>query len=131
MADPIALTVQTILGPFAAVGNGSSAPVSQADFIWTASQGADGNTFVCTGREIILARNDNVGDKTITIISVDDETNRSENIGAYTIQPTTHAVFGQGLTTSKGWMSTGKTVRVNTNSADILLAILRLPAGYP
>lgn len=131
MADPIALTVQTILGPFDAVGNGSTAPLSQVDFVWTASQGTDGNTFVCTGREIILAQNTNVGDKTITIVSVDDETNRSENIGAYTMQTLTFSVFGQGLTLSKGWMSAGKTIRINTNSADVLLAVLRLPAGYP
>lgn len=130
MADPIALTVQTIVDPFGTIGAGTSAPVSQADFVFTASQGADGNTFVCTGREIAIVTNSGAVDRVVTVVSVDDETNRSENI-SYTIQAATYAVFGVGLTNSKGWKSATGTIRINAAHAEVLVAVLRLPAGYP
>lgn len=126
MADPTAITVQTVLAPFAAVGAGA------ADFTFAAGTVSDGDTFVCTGRELLLVKNTEVADpKTITITSVDDETNRSENITSYSLAAGDYAVFGVGLTNSKGWKSTAGTIRITVSAATVKVAVLRLPAGYP
>ena len=125
MADPTAITVQTIKGPWAAItANG-------ADYTYAAGTITDGDTFVCTGREILLVNNVNVAAKKITITSVDDETNRSEDITDYSVGAGEFAVFGVGLTNSKGWKSTAGTIRITVEHADVKVAVLRLPAGFP
>ena len=125
MADPTALTVQTIKAPFAAIA------ANGVDFTFAAGTITDGDTFICTGRELLLVNNVNVAAKTILIVAVDDETNRSENIGPYSIGAGEFAVFGQGLTNSKGWKSTAGTIRITVEHADVKVAVLRLPAGFP
>jgi hypothetical protein len=125
MADPTAITVQTIKGPFEAIG------ANGADYTYAAGTVTDGDTFVCTGREILLVNNVNVAAKWITITSVDDETNRSEDITTYSVGASEFAVFGVGLTNSKGWKSTAGKVRITVEHADVKVAVLRLPAGYP
>lgn len=126
MADPTAITVQTIKGPWEAItANG-------ADFTFAAGTPSDGDTFVCTGREILLVTNTEVADaKKVTIVSVDDETNRSENITDYSLAAGDFSVFGVGLTNSKGWKSTAGTIRITVEAATVKVAVLRLPAGYP
>jgi hypothetical protein len=124
MADPVVLTVQNVTAPFAAVTAGS------ADFTFAASS-LDGNTFQCTGRELLLVQNSDAGVTTITITSVDDEKGRAEDITTYSMAAADFVVFGVGLTNSKGWKSTAGTIRVTTSDVDVKLAVLRLPAGYP
>ncbi|MCZ2155740.1 MAG: hypothetical protein LC114_17885 [Bryobacterales bacterium] len=126
MADPTAITVQTIKGPFEAVTAGS------VDFTFAAGTVTDGDTFVCTGRELLLVTNTEVADaKTITITSVDDEKGRSEDITTYSLAAGDFAVFGVGLTNAKGWKSTAGTIRITVSAATVKVAVLRLPAGYP
>ena len=126
MAAPTVIVVQEKpLAPFAAVGVGA------ADFVWVAGTVTDGDTFVCTGRELLLANNTQVGAQTITIVSVDDETNRAEDITTYALAAGDFAVFGQGLTNSKGWKSTAGTIRITVSHAEVKVAVLRLPAGFP
>ena len=125
MAPPVVITVQQMKGPFADIA------ANAADYTMVAGTITDGNTFVCTGREILLARNINVGAQTITIVSEDDEDKRSENIAAYSIGPSEYAVFGIGLTNQRGWKSTTGLVRITVGHADVLVAVLRLPSGFP
>jgi len=125
MADPTVITVQTIKGPFEAIS------ANGADYTMAAGTITDGDTFVCTGREILLCRNINVGAQTITITSIADETNRTEDIATYSIGASEYAGFGVGLTNAKGWKSTAGTIRITVSSADVLVAVLRLPAGFP
>ena len=126
MADPTVITVQTVLGPFATYS------ANAADFTFAAGTVTDGDTFVCTGREILLALNtEAVTARTITVTSVDDETNRSGSITTYSLAAGEYAAFGVGLTNSKGWMSTAKTIRLTVSNAAVKVAVLRLPAGYP
>jgi hypothetical protein len=114
------------VGPWTAITAGS------ADFTFAAGTPSDGDTFVCTGREILLVRNTEVADaKTVTIVSVDDETNRAENITNYSLAAGDFAVFGVGLTNAKGWKSTAGTIRITVEAATVQVAVLRLPAGYP
>ena len=126
MAAPTVITVQAKpLGPFAAITAGL------ADFTFAAGTVTDGDTFACTGRELLIVNNTNIGTQTVTIVSVDDETNRSEDITIYSLASGDFAVFGQGLTNSKGWKSTAGTIRITVSHAEVKVAVLQLPAGYP
>ena len=125
MADPTALTVQNVLSPWAAYGAGT------ADFTFAAGTLTDGDTFVCTGREILLAYNPTAGALTITVTATDDETNRAESITTYSLAAGDFAAFGVGLTNAKGWKSATGTIRITVSSASLTVAVLRLPAGYP
>jgi hypothetical protein len=124
MADPVALTVQNVLAPFADVTAGL------ADFTFAAAW-LDGNTFVCTGRELLLVQNSDAGVTTITVVSTDDEKGRAENITTYSMAAGDFVAFGVGLTNSKGWKSTSGTIRVTASDVDVKIAVLRLPAGFP
>jgi hypothetical protein len=124
MAAPTVLTVQNIKGPFETIA------ANGADFTFAAGTITDGDTFVCTGREILLVKN-GTGTNTITITSVDDEKGRAEDITTYSLATTEHAVFGVGLTNSQGWKSSAGTVRITVSSVEVSVAVLRLPAGYP
>lgn len=120
-----AITVQEVSAPFDAISAGSE------DFTFAASDNANGNYFVCTGRELIVVENTNVGAQTITIDSVDDEKGRQEDITTYSLAANDFAVFGVGLTNAKGWKQTSGQVYIDTSDADVKIAVLRLPAGYP
>lgn len=121
---PTALTVQNILAPFAAVAAGA------ADFTFAAGTITDGDTFTCTGREILVVFNNDAGATTLTITSVDDEKGRSEDI-VYSLAAGDYAAFGVGLTNAAGWQSSSKTIRITVSDADLRVAVLRLPAGFP
>jgi len=125
MANPTAITVQEIKAPFAAI------TANSADFTFAAGTITDGDTFVCTGRELLLFQNTDVGAVTVTITSVDDEKGRAEDITSYSLGAGEFAVFGVGLTNAKGWKSTSGTIRITVSDADLKVAVLRLPAGYP
>jgi hypothetical protein len=125
MADPTALTVQTILGPFATYGAGL------AHFTVASGTITDGNTFVCTGKELLFFQNTDAGAVTVTITSEVDEKNRLGTITTYSIGIGEFACFTCGLTTKSGWMSTAGTIKFTVSDADLKVAVLRLPAGYP
>jgi hypothetical protein len=126
MAPPTVITVQEVKAPFAAITAGT------ADFTFAAGTLTDGDTFACTGRELLLVTNTEAADaKTITITSVDDEKGRAEDITSYSLAAGDFAVFGVGLTNSKGWKSTAGTIRITVSAATVKVAVLRLPAGYP
>lgn len=126
MANPTALTVQNIKGPFEAIA------ANGADFTFAAGTITDGDTFVCTGREVLLVTNsDPTNPYTISIVSVDDEKGRAEDITTYSLAAGEFAAFGVGLTNAKGWKSTAGTIRITVSNAAVKVAVLRLPAGYP
>lgn len=120
-----AIINQAILSPWAAYGAGL------ADFVWTDGTVTPGVGFVSTGREVVIVKNTNVGAQTVTINAVDDETNRAESITAYSLAAGDYAVFGVSLTNSKGWQSASKTIQILVSHADVKVAVLTLPAGYP
>jgi hypothetical protein len=122
MAAPTVITVQQVKGPFEAVGAGV------ADFTFAAGTITDGDTFQCTGKELLLVTNsDPTNPYTVTITSVDDEKGRAEDITSYSLAAGDFAVFGVGLTNSKGWKSSAGTIRITVNNAAVKVAVLRLP----
>lgn len=123
MADPTAITVQDITGPFAAITAGS------ADYTMAAGDATNGNTFVVTGREILILQNTSgAAAYYVTITSVDDEKGRSEDITEYSLANDDFVVFGVGLTNSKGWKSAAGLIRIDVENTSVLVAVLRLPS---
>ena len=124
MADATAITVQDITEPFEAVTAGS------ADFTTAAADSGNGNTFVCTGREILILQNDEVGALTVTITSTDDATGRTEDITTYSLAAGDRAVFGVGLTNAKGWKNSSGLITLTASADTLKVAVLRIPAGF-
>jgi hypothetical protein len=121
-----AFTPNTLKGPFDTITAGSATVTLTA-----ASAGAD--TFVCTGRDLILVQNSHaVTAYTVTITSIADEKGRTGDITTYSLAAGEIAVFGCGLTNSPGWKnaSTG-VITITASNASVKVSILRLPAGYP
>ena len=98
------------------------------DFTWTDSTAAfaDGVSFVNTGREILLARNDSGGALTITISSVVDKYNRTGDITTYSLANGDYAWFGPFK--PSGWNQAGTNLLYAAASGDdMFFAVCRLP----
>ncbi len=120
-----AITPTTIKGPFETIN------ADGADFAWTQGD-TDGDTFACTGRQVLLVKNTHATDpQTVTIDSVDDGQNRQADITTYSLAAGEYAAFGVGLTNETGWKTAAGIVNLDCSSADIYYAVLTLPAGYP
>lgn len=118
------LTVTTLLDPF------DIPTANEVDITWAAADVANGNYFTCTGREILLVWNNGGGSAYyVTITSVDDEKQRSENVTEYDVGINEVAAFTQGATNSRGWKQTNGQVYIDGENADLDFAVLRLPAG--
>lgn len=123
MAPPTVLAIQNIKGPFATIA------ANGADFTFAAGTITDGDTFACTGREILLVKN-GTGTNTITITSVANAKARTGDITTYSLGAGEFAAFGVGLTNTPGWKSSG-VIRITVSSAEVSVAVLKLPDGYP
>lgn len=119
------ITVQDVTAPFEAVTAGS------ADFTFAAATATDFDEWICNGRDLLLVFNGSGGALTLTIHSVDDEKGRAENITTYSLADGDYAAFGIGLTNSKGWQQTDRTIHIDGSAVGVTFAILRLPAGFP
>jgi hypothetical protein len=121
-----ALVVQTLKAPFAVLSAG--------DLDYTMAAGdVTGNTFVCTGREIVLIYNPVGGSTyTVTITSVANAKNRTGNVAAYSMAAGDFIAWAGGLTSQPGWKnaSTG-VITLTASNAAVLIAVVRLPAGLP
>lgn len=124
MADPTVIVVQELKGPFAAIA------ANGANITFAACTVTDGDVFTCTGREILVFKN-TTGTNTVTITSVDNDKGRAEDITSYELEAGEVAMFGVGLTNAKGWQSAAKTIRITSSAAELTVAAVRLPAGYP
>lgn len=95
---------------------------------WTAWDASNGNRFLCTGREILLARNTNgSAAKTVTVTSQADAQGRTGDISADSIAANAMHVYQRFPLA--GWADSNGYVNVDGESTDIEFAVLRLPAG--
>ena len=86
-----ALTVATPKGPY------DSVSANGLDFAFTAADEVNGNAFVCSGRELVLMRNDHATDAaTVTIASAPDPYGRTKDITAYSLAAGEFAAFWVG-----------------------------------
>jgi hypothetical protein len=115
------IPVQTPLGPFPALPVAANA----LDITVQAADVANLNEFVFTGKELILVKNDDAGAQTITLTSVADEQKRTGDITTYSVGIGEYAAF---LATSlKGWQQSDGKFYLAASSANIKIAVLRLP----
>lgn len=119
------ITVQEIKSPFAVISAGG------LDFTMAALDAVNGNQFTCVGREIIILENTDAGAQTVTINSAADEKNREGDLSAYSLAANDFVVAPMGLTNSPGWKQSDGKIQIDTSSANIKIAVLRLPAGFP
>jgi hypothetical protein len=121
MAGETALSIITPKGPYDAVA------ANGLDFAFTAADAVNGNSFICTGRELLLIRNDHQTDPaTITITSAPDPYGRTKDIAAYSLAAGEFAAFWIGK--SIGWrQSDGKVWLSIAGTGTIKLAVLRIP----
>lgn len=94
---------------------------------WTAWDATNGNRFLCTGREILLARNVGAGAQTVTVTSQNDPQGRTGDISADSIAAGAFACY-QRFPLS-GWADANNYVNIDGSTTDIEFAVLRLPAG--
>lgn len=100
-----------------------------AAFVFTTAD-ATSNTFVSTGRELLLVRNTGAAPQTVTVTSVADNVNRTGDITAYSlpIGSVTPQFAVLGPFPANGWKQTNGTVIVAASSTDIAFAVIRLPS---
>lgn len=116
-----ALTVQTTIAKHPA-----SVAANAADFTFAAGDAGNGNYFVHTGRQLILARNTGAGARTITLQSAPDVLNREQDITAYSIGAGEFAIFPQPLALD-GWRQSNGQFYIDVEHAEVTLAVITLP----
>lgn len=110
-----ALPIVTVTGLNAAASN---------LLAWTAADVANGNSYVCTGRELVLVRNvSGVTAADITVTSVADRLGRTATFVEEIAPGTTHVLM-RGI---DGWRQTDRTVLLSGETVDIQFSIIRLP----
>jgi len=90
-----------------------------ADVTFVASDVVDGNSVPWTGKEMLIARNDDIGAVTITIAGIDDAIGRAGSITAYSVGAGETAVFDL----SHPAFSTAGNVNIDASDADLMLGV--------
>ena len=114
----------TIQVPLGSIGDYSVADA--ADFTFLAADVANMEQYVSTGKEMIIARNVGGGPFTVTVNSVNDPFNRTNDITAYSIGAGEFAIFGPFDRT--GWKQAGSAfVFFQADNVAIEFAVIRIP----
>jgi len=99
-------------------------PGDKSAFDWQAAD-QDGNTFLSSGREILLFRNLSADNRDVNVTSVSD---RAKRTGTYMVQ--LHASeYGAAMFGVEGWRASDMTITVTGSGSDVEFAVLRLPTG--
>lgn len=102
----------------------SAYSVVPASVTFVTSDNVNGTSFAHTGSEILIVNNTDAASQTVTVKSVADLTGR---LGDTTklMNPGSFYVFQ--LFPVQGWRQTNGTILINTTSANVKLAVIRLP----
>lgn len=95
------------------------------NYVYTAADVANGNSFGCTGHEVVVAQNTDSGSHTVTISSAPDAYGRSGDITSYALAAGLFAVLP--FFTVAGWRQSDGTIHIQANDATVKFAVLRLP----
>jgi hypothetical protein len=117
-----ALPIVSPPGPYPAL---PIAPTG-ADFVFTAADSVNGNSFTSTGRELVLVQNSGGSAYTVTFASVADGINRTGDIASYSVGAGLYSMFGPFA--QNGWKQSDGTVHVTASNAALKLAVVRLPS---
>lgn len=116
-----ALPIISPLGSYPALPLGAGS----AAFVFTAPDAVNFNSFVATGRELLLVNNTGTT-ATITVHSVVDPSNRTGDITTYSVAGSTFAVLGPFKL--PGWQQADGTIWVDCSAVGVTLAVVRLPS---
>jgi hypothetical protein len=121
----MAATALPIVTP---IGSYPPLPVAPttADFVFTAGDNVNGNSFVSTGREIVIVHNGGASAGTVTFTSVADGIQRTGDITAYSVGVGLYSLFGPF--TKTGWTNTSGLVVLTCSAATMTFAVIRLPS---
>lgn len=110
---------QEPLGPFPTL------PVTAdgLDIAFTDGNASEGNEFTATGSDLLIAKNIGSGARTITLLSVVDQFNRTGDITTYSLGAGEVASFFFG---TNGWLQSNGKININVSHAEVKLAILAL-----
>lgn len=114
-----ALTSQTPKGPYP-----GTVAANDLDITFAAMDAVNGNSVTLNGPLLLLFRNDNAGAQTVTINSTTDPYNRSGDVSAYSIGAGEYAAF---IVKPLGWIQSDGALYLDTSSADVKIAVLKLP----
>ena len=95
-----------------------------AALTWTAADPTNKNEVILTGREILLARNDDAAAQTVTVHSVGDPYSRTGD-ASREIAAGEYGVFQMFPTC--GWQQSNGKLNIDAASANVKFAVLRLP----
>lgn len=108
--------------PLGAFGDYSA--INSAEYDFLPADVANMEQTILTGRELVLARNNDFGPNNITFSSTLDPFNRTKDI-AYQIQAAEESIFGPFVLT--GWRQVGGFLFFQADNSNIEFAVIRLP----
>jgi hypothetical protein len=117
-----ALAIQSPPGSYPTLPIGAT----DADFTFAAADTSNGNSFVSTGRELLLVNNSGGSAYTVTITSVADSIQRTGDITTYSIGAGLFSWFGPFQ--QAGWKQSDGTIYVDASNTAITFAVCRLPS---
>ena len=103
---------------------GDYSPIQSAEYDFLQADVGNMEQTVLTGKELVLARNNDFGPHNITFTSVRDPFNRTKNI-AYQIQPAEESVFGPFVLT--GWRQLDGFLYFQADNTNVEFAVIKLP----
>lgn len=115
---------RTQLTPVTVGWQDADVSANELDYTWTAADDVNGNAFAPTGKEILLARNTDVGAQTVTIPAADDAIGREGEITAYSIGAGEEARFGRFRPSD--WAQNDGNVHVDASDAAVEFLLLKL-----
>jgi hypothetical protein len=90
----------------------------------TAMDASNGNSFVATGKEVLVIQNTDSAPHTVTITSAPDQLGRTDAaLTSYSIPANSSAAIE--MTQLVGWIQTGQVVNMTTTSALVKISVLR------
>lgn len=118
MADRTVLTKSQLSGPYHVAGDAVT---------WTAADVANKNSFVATGKEVLLARNSNTGSTahTVSVTSVANRKNRTGDVNAVSIAAGATRMWS--FRQLAGWVQSNGSIYLEANHNEILFAVVQVP----
>ncbi len=118
------LTPKVPAGSYPALPLGANA----ADLAFTAAGAgfAEGSGFTMTGNDLVIVKNGNVAQQTVTFTSVADDKNRTGDITTYALGAGEYGVFGPFK--RPGWQQSDGKLYMAASAADVEFAVISLPA---
>ena len=111
-----AFTVQAIAGAY-------PANFLMSTLTWTLADISNQNSFLLTGREIILVRNDDALTKNVTLTSIAGGTNK--RVGNVTKAMTAGSYAAFSASELDGWIQSDGLFYLEADDADVFFAIIR------